>query len=74
MILKRRSMGPPRLEALKSGTVGEVRLKGLGIATVDTDLNSVREEIAAHPRTVDHDFMLDRITPPMLMNSNLGKD
>lgn len=67
-------MGPPRLEALKSGTVGEVRLKGLGIETVDTDLNSVREDIAPHPRTVDHDFMLDCITPPMPLNSKTGKE
>ena len=59
-------MRTPWLEALNSDTDAELRPTRLDIAAVDTGLHSVIEEMAAHPRAVDHDFMLDRIAPPML--------
>lgn len=51
----------PRMEALRLGIGGELRLRGPHVAAVDTGLDSVREEMAAHPKAVDRDFMLDRI-------------
>lgn len=57
-------MGTCRVDALSSDTDRESRLKRLDIAAVDTGLNSVREEMAARPRAVDHDFILDRFSNP----------
>jgi len=52
-------MGTPRAEALSSETDGEPGPERLELAVVDIGVHSAGDKIAAHPRIVDHGFILE---------------